>query len=54
VAGLLAAHPQLDIERMRREVSAFAAAVAMSDVIEDVEKLLRAARPAPGDIQENA
>lgn len=40
IEGLLEAHPDADLRSVRRWVSEFAAATAMSDLIEDFDKLL--------------
>jgi Nucleotidyl transferase of unknown function (DUF2204) len=40
IEGLLEAHPGADLHTVRRWISEFAAATAMSDLIEDFDKLL--------------
>ena len=40
IEGLLQAHPALDLQRVRQWISEFATATAMSELIEDFDKLL--------------
>jgi hypothetical protein len=48
IEGLLDAHPDADIDRVRQWVSEFSAAMAMPDILEDLEKLLARRKPHPG------
>jgi len=41
VEGLLDAHPEVNFDEVRQDVSEFAAATSMSDLIEDFERLLK-------------
>ncbi len=40
IDGLLAAHPEADVAAVRQWVSEFAAAMSMSDMLEDFDKLV--------------
>jgi len=54
VDGLLDAYPEVNLDEIRQQVSEFAAATSMSDLLDDFERLLRrrkskqpATRPRP-------
>lgn len=46
IEGLLDAHPDADVDDVRRWVREFAEAAAMSDLIDDLERLLARRKPA--------
>jgi hypothetical protein len=47
IAGLLAAHPDIDVAAVRRWVSEFATAMSMSDMLDDFDKLVERSKPPP-------
>ena len=45
IRGLLAAHPSADVAAARRWVREFAAAMSMSDILEEFDELLAQRKP---------